>query len=94
MISFAQELFRTLSAGQDKQKASLIIDTSQLLHSQVQMLLDRSLMENNRFAPQLTQERLLLVIREAVEILRGQASLKKLELQFEPELNEVWLMLD
>jgi signal transduction histidine kinase len=51
VIFIAQQLFEALSAEQDKQKASLIIDTSQLLHSQVQMLLDRSLMENSRFSP-------------------------------------------
>jgi len=44
------------------------------------MLLDKSMMENGQFAPQLAPAGILKDVRDITEILQGQASLKNIEI--------------
>jgi len=52
-------------------KAELIFQTSQLVHAQVKMMLDKSMIDGNAFAPQLSHNALLKVMNEAVDIMKG-----------------------
>lgn len=83
-----------LNSDDEKHKAKLIMNTSSLLLSQVQILLDKSLVDSKHFKPQLHGERLLETIGDTIDILKGQASLKNLELQFQPMCKEFFLMID
>ena len=44
------------------------------------MLLDKSLIENDHFTPQLSQEKIFNISKDTVEILKGQAFLKDVDL--------------
>ena len=58
------------------------------------MTLDKSLIENNRFIPLLKSEYLLQTISDTISILKGQAQLKNIDLDFEPLCEEICLVLD
>ena len=58
------------------------------------MTLDKSLIENNRFIPSLKSEYLLQTISDTISILKGQAELKNIDLEFEPLCEETCLVLD
>ena len=53
----------------------MIVTTSKLLLAQVQMLLDKSLMENDHFSPHLDKINLNELVKETVNVLQGQASM-------------------
>ena len=44
------------------------------------MLLDKSLIENDHFTPQLTQEKIFNISKDTVEIIKRQALLKCVDL--------------
>jgi len=58
------------------------------------MLLDKSMMENGQFAPQLAPAGILKDVRDITEILQGQASMKHVEILFMPQCLEMKLILD
>ena len=58
------------------------------------MTLDKSLIENNRFIPSLKSEYLLQTISDTISILKGQAELKNIDLEFEPLCEETCLVFD
>ena len=94
MSSFAQELFDVLMNEKEKHKASMIICSSKLLLSQLKAFLDKSMMENGQFSLQLEKTKLLQIVKETVDILQGQASLRQISIVFKPNCSETTLMLD
>jgi signal transduction histidine kinase len=58
------------------------------------MLLDKSLMENGQFQPQFEPAYLYKIIRETIEILKGQAKTKKLDIIFNPPSEDIFLKVD
>ncbi len=72
----------------------MIICTSKLLLTQVKGLLDKSLMENGHFTLQLEKTKILEIVKETVDILQGQASLRQIKINFKPSCTERTLMLD
>jgi len=58
------------------------------------MLLDKSLMEKGHFSPQLAMNGILGIVREAADILQGQAALNKVDIVFRPQCEERELILD
>jgi signal transduction histidine kinase len=62
----------------------MIVNTSKILLTQVKMMLDRSLIENGKFTTQLESGHLLQTVGEITEILQGQASIRNIEIKFEP----------
>lgn len=89
IITFATLLLNSLKNEAQKNKATNIINTGKLLQSQIKMLLDRSLLENGQFRPQLQNCYILKTIKEMTEILQSQATLRKIKIVFEPKCAEV-----
>lgn len=58
------------------------------------MLLDKNLLENGKFTPQLEKGYLLKTISSITEILQGQASLRGIKLDFDTKCCEVELKID
>lgn len=94
VINLGQELFDSLKFDKHKYKTGLILNSSKLLLSQVNMLLDKSLMENNCLTPHLEQNRIFEIVRDIVEILKGQAQLRDIELEFIADGVDTLLLLD
>lgn len=59
VITFAEELLNVLKNEKENEKVNMIICTSKLLLSQVKVLLDKSLLENDHFSLQLEKTKLL-----------------------------------
>ena len=51
MITFGQDLFKSLKSKSETKKALMIVNTGKLLLSQVKMLLDRGMLEKGHFTP-------------------------------------------
>jgi hypothetical protein len=58
------------------------------------MLLDRSLIENNNFVPQLEPEYLLQMVQVIAEILQGQAGHRQIRILLNMQCAEMCLLLD
>ena len=84
ITSFAQNLERDLKHSPMKKEAQLISLTAQLLQSQVKMNLDKSLIENGRFEPDINDSPVNRVIEDVILIMKDQAEVKKVELNFYP----------
>jgi signal transduction histidine kinase len=69
IILFAEKLLEVLKGTKNEQDANLIVTTAYLLLNQLSMLLDKSLIENNRFSPSLKSEDLLKIVDQAIQIL-------------------------
>jgi signal transduction histidine kinase len=53
MVTFGNELVSSNLKDKNKRKASLIVNTGKLVLTQIKMLLDRNMLENGNFAPQI-----------------------------------------
>jgi len=53
MVTFGNELVNSKLKDKIKRKASLIVNTGKLVLTQIKMLLDRNMLENGNFAPQI-----------------------------------------
>jgi signal transduction histidine kinase len=53
MVTFGNELVNSKLKDKNKRKASLIVNTGKLVLTQIKMLLDRNMLENGNFAPQI-----------------------------------------
>lgn len=62
----------------------MIFLTAQLVLSEVKMLLDNTLLENKRFEPDYSDCPINRVIADVVEIMRAQANMKQINLEFFP----------
>jgi len=58
------------------------------------MLLDKSLLENDHFTPQFSQGKIFEISKNTVEILKGQAFLKGVDLLIETDGADILLMVD
>ncbi len=52
-------------------KAELIFQTSQMLHSQVKIMLDKSMIDQHAFSPQLEIHSLKKVLNDVANIMKG-----------------------
>ena len=68
--------------------------TAKLLLAEVKMLLDRNLMENNRFEPDYAEHPLNRVVADIIELLRFQAELKQVALKLVPLKKETIVRID
>lgn len=75
-------------------KAELIFQTSQMLHSQVKVMLDKSMIDQSAFSPQLEHYSLKRVLEDATNIMKGQASVKKIKLQRIFAKNDLTVRMD
>ena len=53
MVTFGNELVSSNLKDKNKRKASLIVNTGKLVLTQIKMLLDRNMLENGNFSPQI-----------------------------------------
>jgi len=56
VVTLGSDLLRSVKSENSKNKADLIVCTSKLLLSQVKNLLDKSLLENGNFVPQIQKD--------------------------------------
>jgi hypothetical protein len=68
--------------------------TAKLLLAEVKMLLDKNLMENNRFEPEYADHPLNRVVADIIELLKFQASLKQVKLKMIPLKSESIVKID
>lgn len=68
--------------------------TAKLLLAEVKMLLDKNLMENNRFEPDYADHPLNRVVADIIELLKFQASLKQVRLKMVPLKSETIVKID
>ena len=94
ITSFAQNLERDLKHSPKKKEAQLISLTAKLLQSQVKMNLDKSLLENGKFEPNLNDSPINRVIEDVILIMKDQAKLKTVKLKFYPLPSETMVRLD
>ena len=79
--SFSQELVFALSSNPSlKYKAELIVSTSKILLSQIKFLLDKSMIDQKVFAPQLQKLSLKKLLRDTTAIMDGQAKIRCIKL--------------
>lgn len=71
VVTFGEEIVASLKEGKIKKNASRIVSTGKLLLTQVKMLLDRGLLENGQFVPQIARGHLLKLLKETTQILEA-----------------------
>ena len=69
IIQFAHNVLKLTTDPKQRKELELILSTSQLLLSQVKLLLDRNMLERNIFQPSLAVHPLNFTIKNVVEIL-------------------------
>jgi hypothetical protein len=69
IIELGNDLIKSIKVGTNNRISRLIVNTGKLVLAEIKMLLDRNLLENGQFVPQLDKAELLKVIGETVEIL-------------------------
>ena len=69
IIEFAQMLIKELQNSPQRRIAELVLSTTKLLHSEVQTLLDKNMLERNIFVPDYGTHSLIKTVSEAIEIL-------------------------
>lgn len=94
IVNFAQVLERELKHSPRQKEAQLISMTAKLLLAEVKMLLDKNLMENNRFEADYAHHPLNRVVADIIELLRFQASLKQVRLKLIPLASETIVKID
>lgn len=75
--SFGKELVYLITDKKTKYKAELIVSTSNLVMSQVKFLLDKNLLDQDVFTPQLEQQNIKKVVQDAAQIMKAQALMKR-----------------
>jgi signal transduction histidine kinase len=86
---------KKMSRDEIQDKIKIIVNAGKLLDNSVKSLLDKSLTENDLQQPQLNSENLLSVVKECVEIMTSQASLRQLTISTEHSIEgKGMLMLD
>jgi len=69
ICSFGNQLVTLLPNAKHRYKAELIVSTSNLVMSQVKFLLDKNLLDQNVFNPQLEKHKIKKVINDVAQIM-------------------------
>lgn len=71
MVSFSETVVKALANSPKRYEAELIMTTSKLLLSQVKLLLDKNMIENDLFMPNLEIAPFNRTVSDAINILRN-----------------------
>jgi signal transduction histidine kinase len=82
IIQFTLNVLKSTTDPAKKKELELILSTSQLLLSQVKLLLDRNMLEKNIFVPNLEMHPFNATISNVVQLLQRQAELHKIIIAF------------
>ena len=96
VLQLTRSLMKRISDPNQIKQARLITDTTNLLLAQVKCFLDKNTIEANKFRPHFEKSSLKITLKDAVDIMKGQAQEKDISLfllGFWEEADEV-LMLD
>lgn len=77
-----------------KYKAELIVSTSNMIMSQVKFLLDKNLLDQKVFQPQLQKHKIKKVVKDAAQIMKAQATMKKINIEVKFGGDDYELMID
>lgn len=78
MIELSTKMEANSCEGSTISTSTLIKNTGKLVLSQIKLLLDKGLIENEQFSLNLVQESIYDIVYSVVDIIRGQAKLKKI----------------
>lgn len=92
--SFARSLQKELQHSAKRQEAELIDVTSKLMISHVSLLLDKSMIENKVFKPNIALYPFNKIVSDAVQIMRQIAQIKKITIEYIPLLKELIVSMD
>jgi signal transduction histidine kinase len=81
IAEFGKSILKGVTTPQVSKEAKLIVSTSKLLLSQIKLLLDKNMLDNDLFVPNYEFHSINISIAEVVDILQSQAKLQKIQIE-------------